>query len=144
MGKVVTPSVPPPPYEQFLPLPTPYRPALRILRSFFERLLNDLPTPTASLQASFTVIPTAPTTPALHKIFDRTLVWPHTPPPPAGASCLMIEFHYQISLSFLHPFFDNHTVLQIPSRLFVMSSFSLTKSLRYLNIFHQKKNLTQM
>ena len=45
---VVTPSKPPPPYEQLLSLPTPY------FKMFLERSLNDPHTP---LQAPFTATP---------------------------------------------------------------------------------------
>ena len=48
---VVTPSKPPPPYEQLLPLPIPY------FKMFLERSLNDPPPPTTPLQASFTATP---------------------------------------------------------------------------------------
>ena len=47
---LVTPSKPPPSYEQLLPLPTP------CFKMFLERSLNDLPPP---LQASFTATPRA-------------------------------------------------------------------------------------
>ena len=53
---VVTPSKPPPPYEQLLPLPTP------CFKMFLERSLNDPPVPTTPLQASFTATPTPSTT----------------------------------------------------------------------------------
>ena len=48
---VVTPSKPPPPYEQLLPLPTP------CFKMFLERSLNDPPPPTTPLQAPFTATP---------------------------------------------------------------------------------------
>ena len=60
---VVTPSKPPPPYEQLFHLPTPY----------FKMFLKDplmTPTPTTPLQASFTATP--PTTPSPPKNFDHT------------------------------------------------------------------------
>ena len=59
---VVTPSKPPPPYEQLLPLPTPY------FKMFLERSLNDSPPPTTPLQAPFTATPSPSTTPSPLKI----------------------------------------------------------------------------
>ena len=65
---VVTPSKPPPPYEQLLLLPTP------CFKMFLERSLNDPPPPTTPFQAPFTATPL----PIHHpfpppKNFDRTL-----------------------------------------------------------------------
>ena len=61
---VVTPSKPPPPYEQLLPLP--------VLRSFLERSLSDPPPPTTPLQTPFTATPSPSTTPSPPKNFDHT------------------------------------------------------------------------
>ena len=60
----------PSPYEQLLPLPTPY------FKMFLERSLNDPPPPITPLQASFTATPPPhpSTTPSPHpKNFDHTL-----------------------------------------------------------------------
>ena len=64
---VVTPLKPPPPYEQLLPLPTPY------FKMFWERSLND--SSTTPLQASFaaTLLPhPPPLSPPPPKKFDHT------------------------------------------------------------------------
>ena len=60
-ARVVASSVSPPPYKQFLPLPTPY------FKMFLERFVM---TPTTTFQTSFTVI--------LH----HPLHYPCPPPPP--------------------------------------------------------------
>ena len=59
---VVTPSKPPPPYEQILPLPNP------CFKMFLERSL----TPTTPIQLSFTATPSPSTTPSPPKNFDHT------------------------------------------------------------------------
>ena len=64
---VVTPSKPPPPYEQLLPLPTLY------FKMFLERSLNDPPPPTTPLQAPFTAAPLPIHHPFPPKNFDCTL-----------------------------------------------------------------------
>ena len=70
---MVTPSKPPPPYEQLLPLPTP------CFKMFLERSLNDPPPPTTPLQAPFTATPSPSTTPSPPpKNFDRTHIY-HVP-----------------------------------------------------------------
>ena len=65
---VVTPSKPPPPYEQLLPLPTPY------FKMFLERSLNDPPTPHHPTSSIFHCYapPHPPPLPPL-KNFDHTL-----------------------------------------------------------------------
>ena len=63
---MVTPSNPPPPYEQLLPLPTP------CFKMFWKDPLMT-PTPTTPLQASFTATPPyPPPLPPTPKNFDHT------------------------------------------------------------------------
>ena len=57
---MVTPSKPPPPYEQLLPLPTP------CFKMFLERSLNDPPPPHFK---HLSLLPPSPSTP---KNFDHT------------------------------------------------------------------------
>ena len=64
---VVTPSKPPPPYEQLLPLPTPY------FKMFLERSLNDPPPPHFK---HLSLLPPSPST---------------TPPPPPPLKILIIH-----------------------------------------------------
>ena len=63
---VVTPSKPPPPYEQLLPLTTP------CFKMFLERSLKTPHSPTTPPQAPFTATPSQSTTPPPPKNFDRT------------------------------------------------------------------------
>ena len=63
---VVTPSKPPPPYEQLLPLPTPY------FKMFLERSLNDPPPHTTPLQPPFAATPLPIHHPFPPKNFDCT------------------------------------------------------------------------
>ena len=58
--RVMTPSKPPPPYEQLLPLPTPY------FKMFLERSLNDPPPP--HFKHLSLLLPTPSTTPTPKKI----------------------------------------------------------------------------
>ena len=55
------------PYEQLLPLPTPY------FKMFLERSLNDPPPLTTPLQASFTATPSPSITPSPLKNVNHTL-----------------------------------------------------------------------
>ena len=58
---VVTPSKPPPPYEQHLPLPTP------CFKMFLERSLNDPPPPPPHFKHLSLLPPTPSTTPSPQK-----------------------------------------------------------------------------
>ena len=66
-GKVVTPSKPPPPYEQLLPLPTP------CFKKFLERSLNDPHPPPPNFKHLSLLPPSPSTTPSPPKNFDHTL-----------------------------------------------------------------------
>ena len=63
---VVTPSKPPPPYKQLLPLPTP------CFKMFLERSLNDPPPPPPHFKHLSLLPPTPSTTPSPPKNFDHT------------------------------------------------------------------------
>ena len=63
---VVIPSKPPPPYEQLLPLPTPY------FKKFLERSLSDPHPPTPHFKHLSLLPPTPTTTPSPPKNFDHT------------------------------------------------------------------------
>ena len=64
---VVTPSKPPPPYEQLLPLPTP------CFKMFLERSLNDPHPPPPHFKHLSLLPPSPSTTPSPPKNFDHAL-----------------------------------------------------------------------
>ena len=104
---VVTPSNPPLPCEELLPLPTP------CFKMFLERSLND-PHPTTPLQASFTAIPSPSTTPPLKILIIHQYVMDFQTPYHLGLSILRLARMFYII--YIKKIFDwsknDYTILQ--------------------------------
>ena len=95
---VVTPSKPPPPYKQLLPLPTPY------FKMFLERSLNDPPPPHFK---HLSLLPPSPsTTPPPPKNFDHT---PFCQQQYKRGSCYISLFSFQFLC-----YNSNHLISLIP------------------------------